>query len=183
MEPVSTKVPTNIWIILQDLKISQNMRGVLPTFKLSGSFVRMRCTSRYKGNSDKGSNECFTIKGHYRLKRLTRYFFPLLYVANIMISVQLLLLHWRTRNDGTTYTDCHGNSFWKKMILIRLSSKLLKQGYLVECLRSSFRRFYSWYGDLIKQYEVSLSRILNDILTLDQQWLLNRSGFPPISWS
>ena len=43
-------------------------------------------------------------------------------------------------------------------------------------------KFYGRYGDLIQQYEVSLSRMLNDILTLDQQWLLNRSDFPPISW-
>ena len=64
----------------------------------------------------------------------------------------------------------------------RLSSKLLKQGYLVERLKSSFGKFYSRYGDLIQQYEVTLSRMLNDILTLDQQWLPNRSDFPPISW-
>ena len=64
----------------------------------------------------------------------------------------------------------------------QLSSKLLKQGYLVERLKSSFRKFYGRYGDLIQQYEVTLSRMLNDILTLDQQWLLNRSDFPPISW-
>ena len=51
----------------------------------------------------------------------------------------------------------------------RLSSKLLKQGYLVERLKSSFRKFYGRYGDLIEQYEVTLSRLLNDILTLDQQ--------------
>ena len=51
----------------------------------------------------------------------------------------------------------------------RLSSKLLKQGYLVECLKSSFMKFYGRYGDLIQQYEVSHSRMLNDILTLDQQ--------------
>ena len=51
----------------------------------------------------------------------------------------------------------------------RLSSKLLKQGYLVERLKSSFRKFYGRYGDLIQQYEVSLSRMLNDILILDQQ--------------
>ena len=51
----------------------------------------------------------------------------------------------------------------------RLSSKLLKQGYLVERLKSSFRKFYGRYGDLIEQYEVTLSRMLNDILTLDQQ--------------
>ena len=64
----------------------------------------------------------------------------------------------------------------------RLSSKLLKQGYLVERLKSSFRKFYGRYGDLIQQYTVTLSRMLNDILTLDQQWLPNRSDFPPISW-
>ena len=52
---------------------------------------------------------------------------------------------------------------------------------LVERLKSSFRTFYGRYGDLIQQYEVSL-RMLNDILTLDQQWLPNRSDFPPISW-
>ena len=37
----------------------------------------------------------------------------------------------------------------------RLSSKLLKQGYLVERLKSSFRNFNGRYGDLIQQYEVS----------------------------
>ena len=64
----------------------------------------------------------------------------------------------------------------------RLSSKLLKQGYFAERLKSSFRKFYGRYGDLIQQYEVSLSRMLNDILILDQQWLPNQSDFPPISW-
>ena len=48
----------------------------------------------------------------------------------------------------------------------RLSSKLLKQGYLVERLKLSFRKFYGRYGDRIQQYEVSLSRMLNDTLTL-----------------
>ena len=51
----------------------------------------------------------------------------------------------------------------------RLSSKLLKQGYIAERLKLSFRKFYGRYGDLIQQYEVSLSRMLNDILILDQQ--------------
>ena len=63
---------------------------------------------------------------------------------------------------------------------MRLSSKLLKEGnmYIVERLKSSFKKFY---GDLIQQYEVSFSRMLNDILTLDQfQWLSYRSDFPPI---
>ena len=44
---------------------------------------------------------------------------------------------------------------------------LLKHGYLVERLKSSFRKFYGRYGDLIQQYEVSLSRMLNGIPTLD----------------
>ena len=51
----------------------------------------------------------------------------------------------------------------------RLSSNLLKQGYLMERLKSSFRKFYGRYGDLIQQYEASLSRMINDILILDQQ--------------
>ena len=65
---------------------------------------------------------------------------------------------------------------------MRLSSKLLQQGYLVERLISSFRKFYCRYGGLLEKYEVTLSWMLNDILTLDQQWLLYRSDFPPISW-
>ena len=64
----------------------------------------------------------------------------------------------------------------------RLSSKLLKHGYLLECLKSSFRKFYGQYWDLLQQYQVSLSQVLNYILTLDQQWLLNRLDFPLISW-
>ena len=47
--------------------------------------------------------------------------------------------------------------------------ELLNQGYLVDRLKSPFRKLYGRYGDLIQQYEVSLSRMLNDILTLDQQ--------------
>ena len=65
----------------------------------------------------------------------------------------------------------------------RLSSKLLKQEYLRERLKFEFRKFYGRYGGLIKQYEVSLSWMLHDILILDQlPWLLNRSDFSPISW-
>ena len=63
----------------------------------------------------------------------------------------------------------------------RHSSKLLKQGYLMERSKSSFRKFYGRYGDLIQQYEVSLSRMLNDTLTLNQQWLPFRSDVHPIS--
>ena len=64
-----------------------------------------------------------------------------------------------------------------------LSSKLLKLGYLVEHSKSSFGKLNGRYGFLIQQYVVSLSRMLKDILTLDQlQWLFNRSDFSPVSW-
>ena len=41
----------------------------------------------------------------------------------------------------------------------RLSSKLLKQGYRVERLKSSLRKFNGLYGDLIEQYEETLSLV------------------------
>ena len=50
---------------------------------------------------------------------------------------------------------------------MRLSNKLLGQGYVKERLKSSLRKFYGRYGDLTKQYEVPLSRMLNDILDDD----------------
>ena len=54
---------------------------------------------------------------------------------------------------------------------VRLSNNLLGQGYVKERLRSSLRKFYGRYVDLIKQYEVPLSRMLHDILDYDHlQW-------------
>ena len=41
----------------------------------------------------------------------------------------------------------------------RLSSKLLGQGYVMERFKSSLRKFYGRYGDLIGHYEVSLSHV------------------------
>ena len=55
-----------------------------------------------------------------------------------------------------------------------MASELPKHGYLVDCLNSSFRKFYG-------RYEVSLSQMFNGILTQYQQWLSYRSYFPPIS--
>ena len=44
----------------------------------------------------------------------------------------------------------------------------------MEFLKSSLGKFFGRYEDLIKHNEVSLSRILNDIMQLDQfQWLPN----------
>ena len=52
-----------------------------------------------------------------------------------------------------------------------LSSKLLGQGNVMERLKSSLRKFYGRYGDLIKHNEVSLSQMLHDILGHDHvQW-------------
>ena len=50
---------------------------------------------------------------------------------------------------------------------VRLSNKLLGQGYVKERLKSSLRKFYGRYGDLTKQYEAPLSRMLHDILEDD----------------
>ena len=51
------------------------------------------------------------------------------------------------------------------------SNKILEQGYVKERLKSSLRKFYGRYGDFIKQYKVSLSQMLNDILWPDHiQW-------------
>ena len=49
----------------------------------------------------------------------------------------------------------------------RLSSKLIGQRYVIEHLKSSLRKFHGRYGDLIKNHEVSLSQMLNDILGHD----------------
>ena len=46
----------------------------------------------------------------------------------------------------------------------RLSNKIFEQGYVLESLKLSLRKFYGRYGDLIKQYEVSLSRMLKGIV-------------------
>ena len=50
---------------------------------------------------------------------------------------------------------------------VRLYSKFLWQWYVRERLKSSLRKFYVRYGDLNKHYEVSLSKMLHDILGHD----------------
>ena len=64
-------------------------------------------------------------------------------------------------------------SFYECFILraAQLSSKLLRQGYVMERLKSSLRKFYVRYGDLIKHYDVSFSQTLHDILGHEHiQW-------------
>ena len=68
------------------------------------------------------------------------------------------------------------------LIAVRLSNELLAQGYVKERLKSSIRKFYGRYGDLIKQYEFPLSRMLRTtfwmmtIYSDTQHW----SGIIPI---
>ena len=53
----------------------------------------------------------------------------------------------------------------------RLSCKLLGQRYVRERFKSSLRKFYGRYGDIIKHYEVNLSQMLHEILVHDHiQW-------------
>ena len=58
----------------------------------------------------------------------------------------------------TTHTVCRVCSSYERFIqkATRLSSKLLGQGYVGERLKSSPRKLYGRYGDLIKHFEVSL---------------------------
>ena len=53
------------------------------------------------------------------------------------------------------------------MRAMRLSNKILGQGYVKERLKSSLRKFYGRFEDLTKQYEVPLCRMLHDILDDD----------------
>ena len=46
----------------------------------------------------------------------------------------------------------------------RVSCKILGQGYTRERLKSSLRKWYVRYGDIIKHYKVPLSQMLYDIL-------------------
>ena len=58
--------------------------------------------------------------------------------------------------------------FWVRRDFQR---SFLELGYVKERLKSSLRKFYGRYEDLIKQYEVSLSTMLDDILWSDHiQW-------------
>ena len=71
---------------------------------------------------------------------------------------------------------------------VRLSNKLLWQGYVKEHLKSSLRKFYGRYGDHIKQYKVPLSQMLHDILDDDHlQWhpplIRHYTNFWPYYWS
>ena len=71
---------------------------------------------------------------------------------------------------------------------VRNSNKLLGQVYVKGRLISSLRKLYGRHGDLIKQLEVPLSRMLHDILDNDHlQWhsplIRHYTNFWPFYWS
>ena len=47
---------------------------------------------------------------------------------------------------------------------VRISNKLIGQGYVIERLDPSVRKVYCRYGELVKQYAVPVSRLLHKIL-------------------
>ena len=73
--------------------------------------------------------------------------------------------------------------------VMRLSNKLLGQGYVKERLKSSLRKFYGRYGDLTKQYEVpppecytttpSIDRTLHQFLTITDLDLITEFDLLP----
>ena len=87
--------------------------------------------------------------------------FPFL-SSNIHLRPPMAFLSHNSSDPSSSSYECF------VLRAVRLSNKLLGQGYVKERLRSSLRKFYGRYGDLIKQYEVPLFRMLHDILDDDQ---------------
>ena len=62
-----------------------------------------------------------------------------------------------------------------------LSNKLLEQGYVKERFKSSLKKFYGRYGDLVKQYEVPLTNAKwNSVAWPNTMTTLHRPVFIPI---
>ena len=66
---------------------------------------------------------------------------------------------------------CPFGAFWYRGFCHRTESDLflfpLIQDDVIQCLKSSLKKFYGRYGDLINAYEVTLSRMINDIQDCD----------------
>ena len=102
------------------------------------------------------------------------------FTTNVTISTSIsqtfrswiAIFHLRLPMAFLSHSSCgmpRARSSYECFILraARLSSKLLRQGYVMERLKSSLRKCYGRYGDLIKHYEVSLPQMLHDILGHD----------------
>ena len=74
-----------------------------------------------------------------------------------------------SNKGGCTYTSGIGPLMNVQFILsaVRLLNKFLLQGYVKEHLKSSLRKCYGRYRDLIKQNEVPLSQMLHNVLEDD----------------
>ena len=115
------------------------------------------------------SNTSFTFVD--REGRSTSYFHLW---QTLRFNVHITKFQFLRSNISTRYA--RACSWYECFILkaTRLSNKLLEQGYVKKRLKSSLKKFYCRYGYLIKQHEVPLSRMLNDILQPDQtQWQLS----------
>ncbi|KAK3085000.1 hypothetical protein FSP39_022707 [Pinctada imbricata] len=72
------------------------------------------------------------------------------------VSISQLILYAKA---STKYTDF-------VLRARRLSNKLLSQGYVCDRLTPSLRKSYGRYGELVIHFDVPLSRMVDDILTL-----------------
>ena len=72
------------------------------------------------------------------------------------------------RRSSNEYISVYLCINWDNDILFMEVGEFFGQGYVMERLKSSLRKFYGRYGDLIKHYEVSLSQMLHDILGHDR---------------
>ena len=102
-----------------------------------------------------------------------RYFLDFAVYHNAKRYTSVARLRLSKQNSSMHLVSC-----LRSIIIFTVNERLKSEFHL----KSSFRKFYGRNGDLIEQYGVTLSRMLNDILTFDQQWLPYRSDFPPISW-
>ena len=79
-----------------------------------------------------------------------------------MVSLSLILYDIPGRVPRVDVLFCGRHDF----------HKLLEQGHIKKGSKSLLWKFYGRYGDLIKQYEVPLSRMRNDILEATvAEWL------------
>ena len=77
-----------------------------------------------------------------------------IHINNLKVTNPSFTGWWLWGETGIIYARACSSYECFILRAVRLSNKLLGQGYVKERLRSSIRKFYGRYGDLIKQYEV-----------------------------
>ena len=153
--------PTNVTI---PTSISQTFRSWVAIFHL-------RQPMAFWSHSSYGMPGLAPLMNVYRGRLLLRTPGPVPFGTCICCNVETIL-SWTCHVYGPfEFRTSLGTSILLILWAVRLSFKLLGQWYVMERLKSSFRKFYGRYGDLIKHYEVSLSQMLHDILGYDNiQW-------------